>query len=320
MTSLGMATVVTTDVVPRTVRVTDLPRAEDMVFRDSSFSRKNRPGLPSPQEIREKNIKINGFRARPRRPPPIPFEELGLIVKFGSEITIAEAQCLWYFNRYMKNAVPTPELYGWCRDGGETFIYMELVSGDTLEDAWPSLNQEERDVVCRQLRTSVKAWRSLRQETEPYYIGHIGRQGVGDIIFSDAGDPQAGPFENISQFHDFFARYACRLQPDLNPRRDFPELAGLTDDRPVVFTHGDLDKSNILVSPREAGSPPRVAAIIDWHQSGWYPSDWEWLKARSRCEPLWEGGRDTAWLSQIMAPADRGYQVAWEFINGSLGC
>ncbi|KAI1394572.1 hypothetical protein F4819DRAFT_262510 [Hypoxylon fuscum] len=314
-----MASVVTTNVVPRIVQVAELPSAENIVFRESSFFQKNGPDLPSPKEIREKDVRINSYRARSSRPPPIPFEELGLVVKYGSEITIAEAQCLWYFNRYMKDVVPTPELFGWCHDDGETFIYMELVNGDTLEDAWPSLSQEEKDIICGQLRTCVEAWRSLRQETEPYFVGHIGRQGVGDIIFSDAGDPHAGPFQDITQFHDFFARYSCQLQPDWNPRRDFPELAGLTDDMPIVFTHGDLDKSNILISPREEGSPPRVAAIIDWHQSGWYPSDWEYLKARSRCEPFWEGGRDTAWLLQIMSPADKDYQAAWEFINGSLG-
>ncbi|KAI1139347.1 hypothetical protein F5Y05DRAFT_412449 [Hypoxylon sp. FL0543] len=314
-----MTTTETTDVMPRTVRIAELPRAENIVFRDSSFFKKRGRSLPSPEEVRQKDIRVNSFRARSSRPPPIPYENLGLVVKYGSEITIAEAQCLWYFNRYMHDEVPTPELFGWCQDGGETFIYMELVKGDTLEDAWPSLSKKEQDMICGQLRASVRAWRNLRQEREPYYIGHIGGQGVGDIIFSDAGDPNAGPFANITQFHDFFARYSCRRHPEWNPRRDFPELAGLTDDRPVVFTHADLDRSNIIISPRDRRHPPRVAAIIDWHQSGWYPSDWEWLKAQCRCEPLWEGGRDTAWLSKIVPPADEGYTMAWEFITGSLG-
>ncbi|OTB12770.1 hypothetical protein K445DRAFT_320572 [Daldinia sp. EC12] len=314
-----MAASTTGGATPRTIHVAELPNAENMIFRDSSFFQKGQYDLPSPEEIREKDIEVNSFRARSPRPPPIPFEELGLVVKYGSAITIAEAQCLWYFNKYMKDEVPTPELYGWCYDNGETFIYMELVNADTLEDVWPSLSEEDQNIICEQLRMCVGAWRSLRQETEPYYIGHIGRQGVGDVIFSDAGDAHAGPFEDIKQFHDFFARYSCRLHPDWNPRRDFPELAGLRDDQPVVFTHSDLDRSNILIYPRDGESSPRVAAIIDWHQSGWYPSDWEWLKAQSRCDALWEGGRDTAWLLKIMKPADKDYQVAWEFIVGSLG-
>lgn len=105
------------------------------------------------------------------------------------------------------------------------------------------------------------------------FAGHIGRQGVGDIIFHDIGDPHPGPFANLSAFHDYFARLSCRRHPEWNPRRNFPELAGLSDDRPVVFTHGDFHRNNIIVSRKAKGSTPRVLAIIDWHQSGWYPID-----------------------------------------------
>ncbi|KAK3945943.1 hypothetical protein QBC46DRAFT_370384 [Diplogelasinospora grovesii] len=310
----------------RVVRVAELPSGENVVFHDSSFFKNNAGDLPSPEEVRQKDVEINGTNPRGDRPPPVRFEERGLVVKYGSYITVAEAQCLWYFNRHMKDEVPTPELFGWRRDGGETFIYMQLIRGDTLEEAWPSLSEEERRTICEQLRGYVEAWRELRQESEPYYIGHIGRQGVGDIIFSDHEEPNPGPFAGLGAFHDFFARYASRRRdPGWNPRRDpdFPELAGLTDDRPVVFTHADLCRRNIMVSPRDEGGsgsaprPRRVVAILDWHQSGWYPIDWEWLKAQWMCEPLVDGsgGRDTAWLSQILAPADENYSYAWEYIT-----
>ena len=36
---------------------------------------------------------------------------------------------------------------------------------------------------------------------------------------------------------------------------------------------------NIIVSPPSDG-PVRIRAIIDWHQSGWYPANWEYYKAR----------------------------------------
>jgi hypothetical protein len=260
--------------------VDELPSAANELFTESSFFKKYSGDLPSPEQVRQKGIETNGNRAWSPRPPPVPFEDRGLIVKYGSAITIAEAQCLWYFNRYMKKDVPTPELFGWYQDAGVTFIYMELICGDTLEVAWPSMTEEERRVVCNKLRDIVAAWRRLRQEKVPYYIGkvefisilvtavftisgHIGRQGVGDVILSDAGDANVGPFQNIEAFHDFFARYACPRHPEWNPRRDFPELVGLTDDRPVVFTHGDLDKSNILVSRRDGESNRHVVAIID---------------------------------------------------------
>ena len=84
-----------------------------------------------------------------------------------------------------------------------------------------------------------------------------------------------------------------------------------------MFTHADLHMGNIIIS-RGVDSLPRVAAILDWHQSGWYPLDWEWLKAQWMCEPLDDGHRDTAWLSQVLAPAEEGYSYAWEYVTSSL--
>ena len=155
----------------KVVHLSEIPTGENFVVQDSSFFQRGAVSLPSPDEVRRKNIDINGADAAGSRPPPVPFEELGLIVKYGSDITTAEGQCLWYFNKCVKEEVPTPELFGWRRDNGETFIYMQLIHGRTMEEAWPSLGQEERDSICKELRGYVKAWQGLRQEAEPYFIG-----------------------------------------------------------------------------------------------------------------------------------------------------
>jgi hypothetical protein len=55
------------------------------------------------------------------------------------------------------------------------------------------------------------------------------------------------------------------------------------DDVLIVFTHSDFHHSNILMSWDENGTP-RVAAIVDWHQSGWYPAPWEFYKTRFTCK------------------------------------
>ena len=62
----------------------------------------------------------------------------------------------------------------------------------------------------------------------------------------------------IKQFHD-----ACRIE--------------IRDEIPIVFTHGDLLAPNTILTP---GPNPKVAAIIDWGQAGWYPAYWEYCKAR----------------------------------------
>jgi hypothetical protein len=155
------------------VRVSELPTAESIDFCDTQFFLQHNCALPPPAEVRQKATAIHATWVRTQRPPPVVFEEKGLIVKYGSEITIAEGQCLWYFNRFMKNKVPTPELFGWRVDDGQTFIYMELIPGETLEEAWSHLDETEIDDICKQLRDFVGAWRGLRQESEPYFIGEI---------------------------------------------------------------------------------------------------------------------------------------------------
>lgn len=160
---------------PRVVRVAEIPTEENIDFHDTSFFTQNAPGakLPSPEEVRKLNFELNGRYAKNQRPPLVFYEDLGLVVKYGRWIHVAEAQCLWWFNRHMKDVVPTPELFGWRHDGDEVFIYMELIKGEILEDAWPDLSEGEKDGICQDLRACVKAWRGLRQETEPYFIGEL---------------------------------------------------------------------------------------------------------------------------------------------------
>ncbi|KAJ0133339.1 Cytochrome b2 [Fusarium oxysporum f. sp. albedinis] len=59
----------------------------------------------------------------------------------------------------------------------------------------------------------------------------------------------------------------------LNPPKSTPlhPLSG-----PSVVDYYWVRALNIMVSE---GWPCRVVAIIDWHQSGWYPDYWEFYKA-----------------------------------------
>lgn len=77
-----------------------------------------------------------------------------------------------------------------------------------------------------------------------------------------------------------------------------PYREGLKDDASIVFTHGDLHKSNIMVS--EDG-PIKIRAIVDWEQAGWYPSYWEYCKARytvgfCKADPWKKVDADGEWL------------------------
>jgi hypothetical protein len=157
-----------------TITPSQLPFDRNITFYDSAFFRK--PGslskLPSPQSIRNvANASANPNARQKSRPPPVIREELGLLVKYGSEITIAEGQCLRLLYKLLPGIVLVPEVYGWCEDDGQVFIYMELMSGITLERSWGTMSRAERMGVCQQLREMIEAWRTLKQDAKNPLIG-----------------------------------------------------------------------------------------------------------------------------------------------------
>lgn len=87
----------------------------------------------------------------------------------------------------------------------------------------------------------------------------------------------------------------------------------LPDDEPIQFVHADLHKSNILITSTEEG-PARVMAIVDWHQSGWYPTYWEYCKARLTAKDGEEGL--TTYIPKILKPREG----PWEHFNYICYC
>lgn len=148
------------------------PSEESIVFKDSSFFTQQDAtcSLPSPAEVRAA-AKLTTDLHNPRRPRPVWFPSLNLVVKYGYEITIAEGQCLWAIRRLLPDVLPVPEVYGWCRDGDEVFIYMQMIRGPTLAARWGSLKTEEKIDICEQLRRMVGTLARLEQDPEDQFVG-----------------------------------------------------------------------------------------------------------------------------------------------------
>jgi hypothetical protein len=93
---------------------------------------------------------------------------------------------------------------------------------------------------------------------------------------------QAGPFPTVSAFHEWFVSTALQASASRQGSAatslcHFPsDYLGL--ETPVSFTHGNLHPANIVISTKTAH--PRVVAVLDWSQAGWYPAYWERFKAR----------------------------------------
>ena len=73
-------------------------------------------------------------------------------------------------------------------------------------------------------------------------------------------------------------------------------------DTTIKFTHADVHPTNIIVSTSAFG-PPRVLALIDWGQSGWYPDYWEFFKMCYTTH--WEDEWRKMWIPKMIEPQEQ---------------
>jgi hypothetical protein len=140
-----------------------------MYFLDSSYFRNHGANqtLPSPAEVLAR-LPVN---ERSGNPPPVKFEELNLIVKFGLNVSTSEALCLWAIRKFLDGQVPVPEVYGWDSDGQRVFIYMQLIHGVTLFERYDSLSSDDKRAICQDLRRVMSKLRDIRQSPSNQVIG-----------------------------------------------------------------------------------------------------------------------------------------------------
>ncbi|CDO76607.1 hypothetical protein BN946_scf184868.g21 [Trametes cinnabarina] len=101
-----------------------------------------------------------------------------------------------------------------------------------------------------------------------------------------------GPFASQRAFYDWrvsrFREIGNRHQPTAARIAQISQTMPCT--HPIVFTHGDINRRNVLV--RVHGNGPddiEVTAILDWEQAGWRPIYWESFKW------LFEDGSTPGW-------------------------
>jgi hypothetical protein len=227
-------------------------------FRDSRFF--TGPGsplrrLPTPSEVRAA-ARAAQQSQNFEHPSPVIFTSLGLLVKYGGGVRVAEAKCLRFIHQHLSGHVRVPEVYGWRTDARQTFIYMELIEGNTLENLWPTMNEEDRTAICSQLRLMVEEWRRLRQDetflgmtlnssssatVSPFRSLLISNlQGalktglyLPDRIFEGAPET-AGPFQSVSKFHDWYTTAIGPNKFDWKGKKPNPYRIKFPDNVPIV--------------------------------------------------------------------------------------
>ncbi|KAM3536978.1 hypothetical protein ARSEF1564_010100 [Beauveria bassiana] len=162
--------------------------------------------------------------------------------------------------------VPVPHVYDFYTTSGFEHLIMEKMPGVTLEYAWPDLSFQEREDLADQVVRLVGQFRRLQS-----------------------------PFINAALLNRQALRPGLRDSFDFTMERmkeytwcdsavDYVQLrCEALHDMPNVFTHGDLDWSNIMVLNKQ------VCGIIDMESSGFFPPYWEWVSVKRMAQGLPDG-------------------------------
>ncbi|KAG0645129.1 hypothetical protein D0Z07_9187 [Hyphodiscus hymeniophilus] len=181
------------------------------------------------------------------------------IVKSGPDLRPSEAETMRFIAE--NTNIPIPRLY---QDNSvsERSITMEYVPGERLDMVWNTLPEEQKLSLADELKGILAELRALKGQ----YIGSLNR---GHAIDGRKFDFAGGPFLTEGSFNQFLLSDALKATPTV--LRDIA-LRALRTDHEIVFTHSDFAPRNMIVKDG------KIAGILDWEYSGWYPEYWEFVK------------------------------------------
>lgn len=214
------------------------------------------------------------------------------VVKYGLAVDLMEGQNMVFIQK--ATSVPVPRIYALFRNptSNKNYIIMERVAGQRLDTEWRTLSQGQKDAITIKLRGYFD---EIRRLPTPGGYCSVNNQALLDNVFwtGDTADAIAGPFTTEEELNDaMIKKYIFNNLPKNKAdfyKRAFPSI--LRNHHPV-FTHGDLQRKNILVqetSPSPDLSVPSTTdynhevTVIDWEIAGWYPSYWEYARSIFAC-------------------------------------
>jgi hypothetical protein len=206
------------------------------------------------------------------------------VVKFGPAVDLLEGRNILFVNQHTSIAIPRVYAIYSVQNADSTainYIVMENVTGDTLASRWPTLSMSQKQLISAKLNAFCSQLRSL---PSPGYFGSLERRPLLDPILWTDDSTCSGPFESEAALNEAMVRkYIYNGLPTHKAnfyRTAFPVVFS---GHPPVFTHGDLQRKNILIK-KTIGSgsvDDFTVVIVDWEFSGWYPSYWEFATAMS---------------------------------------
>ena len=186
---------------------------------------------PIPKWIRHRVVSSNKYKA--------------LQVKYGTdELLVVGGLTMLYVAQSTK--IPVPKIHAiYSRKlvGGLviTYIVIQSVPGQTLEELWPSMDEAGKSAIAKELRTYFHELRQLKQKD---YLAFFIKMGVPLNVNV--------PLPNL----DFLS--------ELIKWKQAPNVLCGQCDR--VFTHSALSRKNVIVQPNR-----KTLVLINWDLACWRP-------------------------------------------------
>ena len=178
---------------------------------------------------------------------------------------------------------PVPHAYEHYKSEEFEHLVMEKMPGTTLENAWPTLSTAERESIADQVVD---------------FIGELGNLQSPVIQAALLIDNPSEPGSAVLNCERFKGSIGNNPQIAAYVR----ERSAVLEGQPNVFTHGDLDWSNIMVADK------RVCGIVDWEVSGYFPPYWEWITVKRFADGL----PKESWFSLLEERLAKSKVPAWD--------
>ncbi|KDQ54014.1 hypothetical protein JAAARDRAFT_136134, partial [Jaapia argillacea MUCL 33604] len=153
------------------------------------------------------------------------------------------------------------------------YMFMAFMPGDTLDMRWPTLEQPQKHTIWQQLNQILLDLRSM----EHYVDTLLGSLSGSHLCQDNRIDTRlsSGTLYTEAEFNDFLVStpLPCIARKFIQWVRSL-----LRDDHRIVLTHSDFDPGNIMVVDHPTQALV-VSGLINWDFGGWYPEQWEMVKA-----------------------------------------
>lgn len=148
--------------------------------------------------------------------------------------------------------VPVPKVHAAFRDPGtnKTYIIMQYLPGDTIQELLPSIEPVEKTTVCKLIKGAIIELRSI---PPPGYFGMLNRQPyrqpyLDGVFWTEGLNPKiSGPFRSQEDMNLAIIEKLRQTESDQYTQLLRNMINQTLNSHRTVFTHGDLQPKNIMV-------------------------------------------------------------------------